>query len=223
MIGMAMARKLFITILVALMVWHAGPVWSAGLTVFDPAVYGQSVLTVANTLTIIENQLKDLMSLAQVGVFLDLIREVNTLVVNLRGITAKLSARAGQWRGFVNPNNLPTTAEGYYLLMQQASMYTFEAAQDAMEAQTFLADAAGLLNSLSNVIGLISGLIGNLQGLQALSGIMGHTAALITHLQTMTAAFHQAASGQMLTQSIAEMASARLTQERFKDWGRMGR
>jgi len=218
---MPMPQRCLLIVLWASMVLYpreSTAVFGVGDVVFDPSVFGQAVIEVAQSFSMLQNMIKDVAPLAHMGQAMQVVLLTQSVLAQVDGLAHKIQARAGIW----TTKPVFTTMQDLSRFRETAAGYCQQSRIDALSVQSLLADASRLSRTLSALIDSIGILTGSVAGLQAVSTELTGISGQLATLQATAAANHEATLCESWSREYRRQGLVILQQQLFRDYGFVG-
>jgi hypothetical protein len=185
------------------------------LAVFDASNFAQSIMQVAYEAQQIAIMLRELASWANVGVALQLVADIESLMGQIDRISQQMQGRRGLWG---NPPSIMTSV-GLAEFRAQYGELCQTVRSNAFSAQLLISDVTRLLGTLMTILNGISILSGSTAGLQAVTTAVGNIAGQMAGLQTMVATANEATMCEQWQYSVRRAGMRNIEMRMFRRYG----
>lgn len=204
---------LIVTLLVSLTPRRVDP----AMAVFDGSNLAQNVMTVAHLLQIIGMTSRDLASLTNIGPILQILAQLQAVMNDITIVVSQVERRMVGWGQLTA--TIPCTSRDLRSWNGQAAEWARQGAAEARMVTTLLHRTVGLIQNLTQLVGMIGGLFGTTSGLQSVSALTSVVAIEVQKMQAMTLPFQQVVLGQQQMEQVNQLASICIQNRLFESWG----
>jgi P-type conjugative transfer protein TrbJ len=221
-------RKPLIVSGLVLALWFLPKSSSAQLLVYDPANWGENVITAAESvLTTIQtilieiNQITDLTPLDDIAVAAGIAGDMallGQLVTEAQGLSYDLGSLQAQINGLFSLDTAPDTRDGLTERLALIKATKYECYTYAAKTQTLLQTALRTVDHLQGLLDTLGAIIGNMQGNQTIGQLQTTAAKHLANLDVQLAAFQRAETVDKLSEALILESVQKIQAKRMEDW-----
>jgi conjugal transfer/entry exclusion protein len=221
-------RKPLILSGLVLALWLMPRLASAQLIVYDPANWGenvitaiQSVLTTIQTVLIEANQITELTPLDDIAVSGGIAEDMallGQLATEVQGLSYDIGSIQAQIDSLFNLETAPDTRDGLTERLAAIKTVKYECYTYAAKTQTLLQTALRTVEHLQGLLETLGGVIGNMQANQTIAQMHTVGAKHLANLDVQLAAFQRAETVDKLSEALILESVQKIQAKRMEDW-----